>query len=172
MRQKGFTLVELLLLLGLSATLVHWAVPTFKGSLEAQQRLDSAQSLANGLRYARNEAILRNSNVVIRALEGDWGQGWQVVLDLSRQGTKASQNPVLLEHQDSAAVSMVGNGPVKDHASFNSLGEPWLTAGGFRAGTVHVCAANQPLSLHQVVLAPSGRISLRSDKAEQVLCGD
>lgn len=172
MRQKGFTLIELLFLLGLGATLVHWAVPTFKGMLDAQQRLDAAQSLANGLRYARNEAILRNRNVVIRAFEGDWSQGWQVILDLSGQGAKDTQNPVLLEHQDSAMVSMVGNGPVKDHASFNALGEPWLTAGGFRAGTVHVCAANQPLSLHQVVLAPTGRISLRSDRAGQVLCGD
>lgn len=52
----------------------------------------------------------------------------------------------------------------------SGLGEPVFAGGGFRAGTVHVCATDQAQSLFQVVLAPSGRISLRSDKTEQALC--
>ncbi|MFS9598789.1 hypothetical protein, partial [Klebsiella variicola] len=53
---------------------------------------------------------------------------------------------------------------------FSGLGDPVFSGGGFRAGTVHICATGEPHSVYQIVLAPSGRISLRSDKAEQALC--
>lgn len=170
MQQRGFTLIELLLGLILSSILAHLAVPGFKGLLESQQRQSAAQSLAAGLRYARTEAIARNRAVVMHALGDDWSRGWRVIVDISGRGHLDDDNPVLLERQDSGRIPIVGNGPVKSQVRFSGLGEPVFSGGGFRAGTVHVCATDPVQSLHQVVLAPSGRISLRSDKSEQALC--
>lgn len=170
MQQQGFTLIELLLGLVLSAILAHLAVPNFKHLLQSQQRQSAAKSLAGGLRYARTEAIARNRAVVIHALHDDWSQGWRVILDVSGRGQLDDDNPVLLERQDSGRVPIMGNGPVKSQVRFSGLGEPVFSGGGFRAGTVHVCATDQAQSLYQIVLAPSGRISLRSDRAEQALC--
>lgn len=170
MQQRGFTLIELLLGLLLSGMLAHLAVPGFKHLLESQQRQSAAQSLAGGLRYARAEAIARNRAVVIHALDDDWSQGWRVILDVSGRGSLDNDNPVLLERQDNGRIPVVGNGPVKSQVCFSGLGEPVFSGGGFRAGTVHVCATDQAESLYQIVLAPSGRISLRSDRAEQALC--
>ncbi len=170
MRQRGFTLIELLLGLMLGSILAHLAVPGFKGLLELQRQQTAAQSVAQGLRYARTEAITRNGPVVIHALDEEWSNGWRVILDVSGRGHLDDDNPVLLERQASGQVSVVGNGPVKSQVRFSGLGEPIFSGGGFRAGTVHVCATDQAQSLYQVVLAPSGRISLRSDKAEQALC--
>lgn len=170
MHQRGFTLIELLLGLALSAMLAHLAVPNFNNLLQSQQRHSAAQSLAGGLRYARTQAIARNRAVVIHALHDDWSQGWRVILDVSGRGDLDEDNPVLLERQNSGQVPIVGNGPVKSQVRFSGLGEPVFSGGGFRAGTVHVCATDQVQSLYQIVLAPSGRISLRSDRAEQALC--
>ncbi|MGA9701712.1 GspH/FimT family pseudopilin [Pseudomonas sp.] len=170
MHQRGFTLIELLLGLALSAMLAHLAVPNFNNLLQSQQRHSAAQSLAGGLRYARTQAIARNRAVVIHALHDDWSQGWRVILDVSGRGDLDEDNPVLLERQNSGQVPIVGNGPVKSQVRFSGLGEPVFSGGGFRAGTVHVCATDQAQSLYQIVLAPSGRISLRSDRAEQALC--
>ena len=170
MRQHGFTLIELLLALLLSGVLAHLATPNFKSLLQSQQRQGAAHALASGLRYARTEAIVRNRPVVIHAWDDDWSQGWRVILDVSGRGHLDDDNPVLLERQDSGRVPIVGNGPVKNQVRFSGVGEPVFSGGGFRAGTVHVCAADQAQSLHQIVLAPSGRISLRSDRAEQALC--
>lgn len=170
MTQRGFTLIELLLGLLVSGILAHLAVPSFKGLLESQQRQNAAQSLVGGLRYARTEAIARNRAVVIHALRDDWSQGWRVIVDVSGRGYLDDDNPVLLEHQDTGHVPIMGNGPVKRQVRFSGLGEPVFAGGGFRAGTLHVCATDQPQSLFQVVLAPSGRVSLRSDKTEQALC--
>jgi len=170
MKQRGFTLIELLLGLIVSGILTHLAVPGFKSLLESQQQQGAAQSLAQGLRYARTEAVTRNQAVVIHALDDDWGAGWRVILDVSGRGHLDNNNPVLLMRQDSRRVKIVGNGPVKDEIRFSGLGEPVFSGGGFRAGTVHICATDQAQSLYQIVLAPSGRISLRSEQAEQALC--
>ncbi|KTC49435.1 general secretion pathway protein GspH [Pseudomonas fluorescens ABAC62] len=170
MKQQGFTLIELLLALIMSGVLANLAVPSFVGLLESQQRQSAAHSLTNGLRFARTEAIAHNRAVVIHAFDDDWSRGWRVILDTSGRGHLDDDNPVLLEHQDNGRVPIVGNGPVKSVVRFSGLGEPVFSGGGFRAGTVHVCARDSAQSLHQVVLAPSGRISLRSDKAEQALC--
>ncbi|MCM2380026.1 GspH/FimT family pseudopilin [Pseudomonas marginalis] len=170
MQQRGFTLIELLLGLIVSGILANLAVPSFKSLLESQQRYSAAQSLAGGLRYARAEAVARNRPVVIHALEDDWSLGWRVIVDVSGRGHLDEDNPVLLERQDSGRGPIVGNGPLKSQVRFSGLGEPIFSGGGFRAGTVHVCAREQAQSLHQIVLAPSGRISLRSDSAEQALC--
>ena len=170
MPQRGFTLIELLLGLIVSGILAHLAVPSFKSLLESQQRQSAAQSLAGGLRYARTEAVARNRAVVIHALEDDWSEGWRVILDVSGRGHLDDDNPVLLEHQHNGSILIAGNGPVKSQVRFSGLGEPVFSGGGFRAGTVHVCATDQAQSLYQIVLAPSGRISLRSDRAEQALC--
>lgn len=170
MRQQGFTLIELLLGLIVSGILASLATPNFKGLLESQQRHSAAQSLTAGLRYARSEAIARNQPVVIHAREDDWSQGWRVIVDVSGRGYLDDDNPVLREHQDNGRVPIVGNGPVKNQVRFSGLGEPVFLGGGFRAGTVHVCEMDQAQSLYQVVLAPSGRISLRSERAEQALC--
>ncbi|QJI31103.1 prepilin-type N-terminal cleavage/methylation domain-containing protein [Pseudomonas sp. ADAK18] len=170
MKQYGFTLIELLFGLILSGFLAQLAMPSFKGLLESQRRQSAAESLVGGLRYARTEAIARNRPVIIHALDDDWSLGWRVILDLSGRGHLDNSNPVLLERQDTGQVPIVGNTPVRTQIRFSGLGEPLLSAGGFRAGTVHVCATDQPLSVHQVVLAPTGRISLRNDKTEQALC--
>jgi type IV fimbrial biogenesis protein FimT len=170
MKERGFTLLELLLGLMVSGILAHLAAPNFKGLLEAHQQRSAANSLADGLRFARNEALARNRDVVIHASEDDWSQGWRVIEDVSGRGHMDDDNPVLLERQDSGHITIVGNGPVKSLVRFSGLGEPIFTGGGFRAGTVHICGMDQAQSLYQVVLAPSGRISLRSDKTEQALC--
>lgn len=170
MTQRGFTLIELLLGLIVTGLLAQLAIPNFKRLLESQQRQSVAQSLAEGLRYARTEAIARNRAVVIHARDENWSQGWRVILDLSGRGHLDGDNPVLLERQDSGRVPVAGNGPVSSQVRFSGLGEPVFAGGGFRAGTVHVCDTTQAQSLYQVVLAPSGRISLRSEQAEQALC--
>ena len=161
MHQQGLSLIELLMGLAIAAIVLSWIGTGYKEMVEANQRKDAAQSLAVGLRSARSEAIIRNRTVVIGGIDNDWGRGWQITLD-------DKQKTLLMERSGQARV--IGNQPVRRSVSFNGLGEALLPNGGFRAGTLHVCARHGPISHHQVVLAPSGRISLRSEKAEQAVC--
>lgn len=170
MHQKGFGLIELLIGLAIAAIALQLVSPALSGYTQSVRRENAAQSLASGMRNARTEAILRNQTIVIHGLNDDWGQGWRIILDINGGGHKDSRNPLLIERQAVARVPIVGNRPVKSFVRFSGLGEPLLPGGAFQAGTLHICADREPVSHHQVVLSPSGRVSLRSNKAEQALC--
>jgi type IV fimbrial biogenesis protein FimT len=159
--QQGFSLIELLMGLAIVAIVLPWANSSFKTLVESTERHDTAQRLASGLRSARSEAITRNRTVTIQGIDNDWSQGWQIRLD-DDAGT-------LLE-QRSNRIRVVGNWPVKHRVTFAGHGAALLPSGAFQAGTLHVCARHQPISHHQVVLSPTGRVSLRSEESAQALC--
>jgi len=170
MRQHGFSLIELLMGLAIVGIVLQLVSPAYGALIQSHHRELAAKSLASGLRNARTEAIARNQTVVVHGVDNDWSQGWRMILDLNGKGHEDSSNPLLFESQSSARVPIVGNRPVRNFVRFSNLGEPLLPSGAFQAGTLHICAAREPVSQLQVVLARTGRVSLRSEKAEQALC--
>jgi type IV fimbrial biogenesis protein FimT len=168
MHQQGFSLIELLMGLAIAGIVLQLVSPAFAAVTESNRREQAAQSLFSAVRTARTEAIARHQRVVIHAIDDDWGQGWRIILDISGKGHEDSSNPLLVERQSGTRVPIFGNQNVRTAIRFSPLGEP--LHGGFQAGTLHICAAREPVSQYQVVLASSGRISLRSNKTEQALC--
>ncbi|WP_439107208.1 GspH/FimT family pseudopilin [Congregibacter sp.] len=75
---KGFTLVELMIVIVIIAILLTVAAPSFRNFV-AQQRLRSASmDLRMALTMARSEAVKRNANVTLARIDGDWSNGWVV----------------------------------------------------------------------------------------------
>jgi len=75
---RGFTLVELLVVMSLLAILAAIGVPAY-GYLMNGQRLRAAESMLTGtLWLARSEAIKRNEAVEFEAKAGKLEQGWTV----------------------------------------------------------------------------------------------
>lgn len=161
MHQQGFSLIELLMGLAIAAIVLPWAGSGYQALVESNEREDTARLLAGGLRSARNEAITRNRTVLIQGIDNDWSQGWRITLDDDAQ---------TLLNERSSRARVIGNWPVKYSVRFDSQGRALLPSGAFQAGTLHVCAQREPVSHHQVVLSRTGRVSLRSEKAEQALC--
>ncbi|WP_160108374.1 GspH/FimT family pseudopilin [Pseudomonas izuensis] len=170
MHQQGFSLIELLMGLTIAGIVLHLVSPALAAVKESNYREEAARSLVSGMRSARSEAIARNQTVVIYGINGDWAQGWRMILDINGKGHEDSSNPLLVEHQGSARVPVVGNRPVRSFVRFSGLGEPLLPSGAFQAGTLHICSARESLSQYQVVLARTGIVSLRSKRTEQALC--
>jgi type IV fimbrial biogenesis protein FimT len=85
----GFTLIELSVVLALSATLLVLAVPSFQAMVAKRKVQHAAQALAEDLRFARAEAIKRSRRVEVcktndgmacnPALAGGWANGWLVM---------------------------------------------------------------------------------------------
>ncbi len=168
MHQRGFSLVELLMGLTIAGIVLALVTPVYATLTESIYREEAAKSLVGGLRSARSEAITRSQTIMIHGINGDWSQGWRIIVDASSQGYEDSSNPLLVERQGSAGTKVVGNKNVKSAIRFSHLGEP--LQGGFQAGTLHVCASHEPVSQYQVVLASTGRVSLHSNKLQQALC--
>lgn len=157
MKQRGFTLIELVAALVLIAILASMAAPTFGELIDSQRRQDAAQQVVSGLRMARAEAILRGEPVMMQALDGNWSQGWHIFVDTNRNRIKDEDETTLAEHAGHTKVRIVGNARVASSIGFESSGRLVSNTNG----TLAVCQAHSSVSDYQIVIAVTGRVSLR-----------
>ena len=161
MGQQGVTLIQMMTALVLIAGLTQLGLPAYTAMSSDLQREASAHNLAQALRSARSEALLRNQRVSLTALEEDWSNGWRM---------NAEDDGLLHEYRANGRVRVVGNQPLAQQVRFSGLGVPLQAGGAFQAGTLHVCEDPGARSLYQVVLSRTGRVSLRQLATEQPLC--
>ncbi|MGB0965001.1 MAG: GspH/FimT family pseudopilin [Litorivicinus sp.] len=76
---QGFTLVELLVVLGVVAIIMGFAAPSFAPIIGEQSARAAAQHLMSDMVFARGEAARHNRRVQMVPTSGDWALGWQVV---------------------------------------------------------------------------------------------
>lgn len=82
-RQRGFTVVELMVTLSITGILLGIGLPAFGNLVERQQLLSSVETLASDLRRARSEAIARGvaSRVEAAFYEGSDGAWSYAIAD-------------------------------------------------------------------------------------------
>lgn len=178
-RARGFTLVELMIVLAVAAVLCGAAAPSFT-SLVRSIRLSSATNdLLAGLTITRSEAVKRNVRVVMCksadaascAAAGGWEQGWIVFPDGDNDGVRDANEPIIYRSQAlQGSLRLTGNGPVSKYVSYVPGGTTNLIGGGFQAGTLTVCnVSDKPGEAREIILSSAGRP--RVQKATLASCG-
>jgi type IV fimbrial biogenesis protein FimT len=64
-KQRGFTLVELMVVVAIAAVLIAMAVPSFTGLIKSNQVSSAVNTFMSDVRFARSEAIKRGGSVVM-----------------------------------------------------------------------------------------------------------
>ena len=77
-RARGFTLVELMVVLSVLAILLAMATPSMTQLVATQRVRSMASDLHVALVRARSEAVKRNASVTIVPAGGNWSAGWSV----------------------------------------------------------------------------------------------
>ena len=76
----GFTLIELMVAIAILGVLVSLGIPSFNNFIQ-RSRLEAAVSdLSDSFKYARSEAIQRNTAVRVDPVAGGYNDGWTVLV--------------------------------------------------------------------------------------------
>ncbi|HLS05374.1 MAG TPA: GspH/FimT family pseudopilin [Wenzhouxiangella sp.] len=87
---RGFTVIELLIVVTITAALLVIAVPNFRDLVKRNQMTNTSNGLVTALQLARSEAVKRKKKIVVCASDtaadtpvcgSDWHQGWLVLDD-------------------------------------------------------------------------------------------
>lgn len=175
---RGFTLLELMVVILLAGILSAIALPQFSSVIARAQQTSIANALVLDLNYARSEAIKRNQYAFVcplpdDVLEGsttlscgnDWNNGWQVVVDVDDSGSIDNSDLQLRVHESPGNRVKVGAGNnAGGGLRFNALGLVNSINGGPANDTaqVRIClepdtcdATSQTL---KVIISRAGRI--------------
>ena len=90
-KHRGFTLIELMVVLAVTGIMLGFGVPRLTAMLQSNRTAASLNSLSAHLNYARSEAVRRNANITVAALDpgfpAQWHRGWVVFIDTNNNGT-------------------------------------------------------------------------------------
>ena len=117
-RVRGFTLLEVMVVLAILGVLAAIAGPSFTPLIERWRVRQTVESMKSTLYYARSEAIKRGGHVAIQKLPNntngctsaisndDWDCGWIVCEDINGNGKCNRKDPVLQRVDTAARVQV------------------------------------------------------------------
>ncbi|WP_269619508.1 GspH/FimT family pseudopilin [Zhongshania sp. BJYM1] len=86
-KNRGFTLIELIVTVSIAAILAVVAVPSFTQFIDESRDRAMVQQLMKALITARSEAVVRAAPVTVSAIDGNWAKGWLSWVDANANGS-------------------------------------------------------------------------------------
>ena len=133
-RLRGFTLVELMVVVAIAAILALIAAPSFTETINRTRRKTYANQLYEDLAFARNEAIKRGVPVTVcPSTDGEncvasdsWVTGWIVFVDVANTGGRDAASEALLKVHEPLASgwTAIKNGVNQRYVTYGPLGTP------------------------------------------------
>ena len=162
----GFTLLEMLVVMAISAVLMSVVAPSFSSIIDSAKVTSATNVFLSGLHLARSEAIKRNSRVAlcktadgVACASSGGEQGWIVFHDANNNGSREGSEPIIQREMAlSSSLRLTGNQYVARYVSFTPTGGTRLIGGNFQAGTLTVCRQSaQGGEARQIILNAVGR---------------
>lgn len=170
MTDRGFTLVELVLVLTIGAILLAIAVPGYAFLVNGSRLSTATNDLVTALHLARSEAVKRRARVTVCTsnsamssqpscnVNANWEAGWLVFVDDGTRGVVDPGDIVLWSKDPAPAVVAI---TASNFTSFISYLPSGVSQGpnGLANGWLHVCVNGQQ---REIIVNVTGRPRLKS----------
>jgi type IV fimbrial biogenesis protein FimT len=164
----GFTVMELMVSISITAILLSLGVPAFQEYSLRQRMNASISALHSDLLYGRSQAVYRNSQVVACpgkprdgcAVSTDWTAGWLIFDDLNTD-RQLQDGEDLLRHGQGLEDIMIHSSSGRTNFRFYPNG---TTPGS--NGSFSLCGLGGPDHARKLVISNLGRI--RRDVADSL----
>ncbi len=168
-RQKAFTLVELVIVISLTAILLGIGIPSFRTLIQNNRLTSHANEFVATLNLARSEAIKRGTDVQITAMDSsdagdEWGKGWTVWVDLDGDTNldPAEALRIVAAFDDSTTLNSLDANEDQDDFTYQSNGALRLTV--LATQTMELCDnVRAGETGRRIRIAPGGYISMYSN---------
>jgi len=165
--QSGFTLVEMIVTVGIAGIFLSIAIPSFKGLFLRNTTAAYTSDFQIALNHAQNEAIKRNVRVTVEAkTTGNdlWEDGWNIFQDSNQNGNFDTATEELIYTYTPSSSNHTLKSKTSDFntdISFNSFGEPITRLGVSSSAEFRLCGPDNSTSLSRTVKASiSGNITV------------
>lgn len=143
---RGFTLIELMIVLVIAVILLAIGVPSFRTLIQNQRLTTTVNDFSAAIRLTRSEALQRGVQVAMVPADAtgtDWTQGWMVFVDDNNDG-KLSTGEILVFRHDPVATGLgiTHNIPAPPFIGFSAMGNVRM-ATNQKGGTVSFTLDNQ-----------------------------
>jgi type IV fimbrial biogenesis protein FimT len=186
-KNKGLTMLELMITLAIAGILIASAAPSFRESIQNTRMVTQVNELQAALSLARSEAVKRNENVTVCPRDPDeivptcadnWQDGWIVFVDLDSSGDidrdtndcktdvdtdeDLDEDCVLRVHQSLSGGNTLAFS--QDDVIFEPEG---ITTSGIK-GVFTLCDSRGSDKVKGLVIGPSGRprLAISSDNLD------
>lgn len=169
LQPKGFTLIELMVVVAIVAIVLTFGIPAFTASVKNTAVQTTSSNFFSALLLARSEAVKRNQMAVLCksadgatcTTSGNWEDGWLLYADMDADGALDAGEEVIRSYE--AAQNQVtlrsSNAAQSNRLSYRPDGT--ITTGG----TFYVCHGADTQFGREIVIALTGRPRRESSAA-------
>jgi type IV fimbrial biogenesis protein FimT len=111
-RARGFSLIEMIVTISITAVLATLAGPSMTTTIARHRVQDAASDLCAVLVRARADAVMRNNDVSVLPIAGNWAAGWQIPDPIN-------SGKYLLVHEPTQLVAVALSGATSVTYQFN-----------------------------------------------------
>lgn len=171
-QSKGFTLIELMIVLVIAAIFISVVAPTFQDTMERNKRLSALEDMLAMLATARSEAISLASPVAVcpstdqaSCAGTEWNAGHIIFVDNGAGGGTALDRNLNGSEELLRVSGAGGTGITVRTANFGDSGGILFDADGLaeERGTLVVCDTKGAEYASAIVLNRSGQARLATD---------